>query len=71
MLTNTILLSILREFQEEEFQAWGAIIKDAYPVLVDGAIVKQIRFDEKVQMLILDTEEIELENGQHILWSAE
>lgn len=59
MLTNTILLSILQEFQEE------------YPVLVDGAIVKQIRFDEKVQMLILDTEETELEKGQHILWSGE
>jgi hypothetical protein len=44
---------------------------DEYPVLVDGAIVKQIRFDEKVQMLILDTEETKLEKGEHILWSAE
>jgi hypothetical protein len=44
---------------------------DEYAVLVDGAIVKQIRFDEKVQMLILDTEETELEKGEHILWSAE
>lgn len=60
MLTNTTLSSILWELQEDE-----------YPVLVDGAIVKQIRFDEKVQMLILDTEETELEKGQHILWSAE
>lgn len=60
MLTNTILLSLLWELQGDE-----------YPVLVDGAVVKQIRFDEKVQMLILDTEETELEKGEHILWSAE
>ena len=60
MLTNTMLSSILWEFQEDE-----------YPVLVDGAIVKQIRFDEKVQMLILDTEETELEKGERILWSGE
>jgi hypothetical protein len=60
MLTNTILSSILWELQGDE-----------YAVLVDGAIVKQIRFDEKVQMLILDTEETELEKGEHILWSAE
>ena len=60
MLTNTMLSSILWEFQ-----------KDEYPVLVDGAIVKQIRFDEKVQMLILDTEETELEKGERILWSGE
>jgi hypothetical protein len=59
MLTNTILSSILWELQGDEYQ-----------VLVDGAIVKQIRFDEKVQMLILDTEETELEEGQHTLWSA-
>jgi hypothetical protein len=60
MLTNTILSSILWELQGDEYQ-----------VLVDGAIVKQIRFDEKTQMLILDTEETELEKGEHILWSAE
>ena len=60
MLTNTILSSLLWELQGDE-----------YPVLVDGSIVKQIRFDEKVQMLILDTEETELEKGEHILWSAE
>jgi hypothetical protein len=60
MLTNTILSSILWELQGDEYQ-----------VLVDGAIVKQIRFDEKVQMLILDTEETELEKGEHILWSGE
>ena len=59
MLTNTRLSSILWEFQDE------------YPVLVDGAIVKQIRFDEKVRMLVIDTEETELEKGQHILWSGE
>ena len=60
MLTNVELSSLLLQLQGEE-----------YPVLVDGAEVKQIRFDEKVQMLILDTEEIELEKGEHILWSAE
>jgi hypothetical protein len=60
MLTNTILSSLLWELQGDEYQ-----------VLVDGAIVKQIRFDEKTQMLILDTEETELEKGEHILWSAE
>lgn len=62
MLTNTILSSVLWELQVQG---------DEYPLLVDGAIVKQIRFDEKVQMLILDTEETELEKGEHILWSAE
>ena len=60
MLTNTILSSLLWELQEDE-----------YPVLVDGAIVKQIRFDENTQMLIIDTEETELKKGEHILWSAE
>jgi len=60
MLTNTILSSLLWELQGDEYQ-----------VLVDGAIVKQIRFDEKVQMLILDTEETELEKGEHILWRAD
>ena len=62
MLTNTILSSVLWELQVQG---------DEYPLLVDGAVVKQIRFDEKVQMLILDTEETELEKGEHILWSAE
>lgn len=59
MLTSE-LCDILNQWRE-----------DNIPVLVCGADIKQIRFDEKVQMIVLDSEEIEIEKGQHILWEAE
>ena len=44
---------------------------NSLPLLVDGAEIKRVRYNDKAQVMILDTELIELGNGDTTLWEAD
>jgi hypothetical protein len=45
---------------------------DEIPVLLNGADIKRIRFDDKVQMLILDSDVTEVDLiGDNVIWEAD
>jgi hypothetical protein len=44
---------------------------NSLPLLVDGAEIKRVRYNDKAQVMILDTELTELGKGDTTLWEAD